>query len=197
MLAPTAGLGRFAELGVGLEVLVALLGERSVDFLVAVLSVFKAGGAYLPLDPASPLERQRAIVASSGARVVLRFTGKNGDSPHSVLPGLEAQSVLEGSPRTDNPPALASARNLAYVIYTSGSTGIPKGAMLEHRGMVNHLFAKQRALRLGPPTAVAQNASQCFDISVWQFLVALLVGGRTSSSGTTTPMTPRGSSTWW
>src|SRR5262249_800602 len=65
-----------------------------------------------------------------------------------------------------------------YVIYTSGSTGTPKGAMVTHRGMLNHLEAKVHDLRLEPGDVVAQTASQCFDISVWQLLVALLVGGR-------------------
>src|SRR6185369_6365564 len=64
------------------------------------------------------------------------------------------------------------------VIYTSGSTGLPKGAMVKQRGMVNHLFAKVRDLRLGPADTVAQTASQCFDISVWQMFAALAVGGR-------------------
>src|SRR5262249_15783920 len=68
--------------------------------------------------------------------------------------------------------------NAAYVIYTSGSTGTPKGAMVTHRGMLNHLAAKVHDLVLVPGDVVAQTASQCFDISVWQLLVAFLVGGR-------------------
>src|SRR5690606_2318021 len=67
--------------------------------------------------------------------------------------------------------------DLAYVIYTSGSTGLPKGVMVEHRGMVNHLWAKIEELGLTAADKVAQNASQCFDISVWQLLAALMVGG--------------------
>jgi amino acid adenylation domain-containing protein len=69
-------------------------------------------------------------------------------------------------------------RHLAYVIFTSGSTGVPKGAMLEQRGMLNHLWIKTAELGLGPEDAVAQSASQGFDISIWQFLAPLLVGGR-------------------
>jgi non-ribosomal peptide synthetase component F len=77
-----------------------------------------------------------------------------------------------------DPASRADSANLAYVIYTSGSTGIPKGAMVTHRGMLNHLLAKVHLLDLGPGDAVAQNASQTFDISVWQFIAALLVGAR-------------------
>src|ERR1044071_3725713 len=78
----------------------------------------------------------------------------------------------------DNLPALSAPRNLAYVIYTSGSTGVPKGVMVEHLGMLNHLYAKLHDLKLVSSDVVAQTASQCFDISVWQFLSALLVGGQ-------------------
>src|SRR5262249_19008996 len=70
------------------------------------------------------------------------------------------------------------SRHLAYLIYTSGSTGAPKGAMVEQGGMVNHLYAKIQDLQLTGQDVVPQTASQCFDISVWQFLAALLVGGK-------------------
>src|SRR5205807_315322 len=67
---------------------------------------------------------------------------------------------------------------LAYVIYTSGTTGRPKGVMVEHAGMMNHLRAKIRALGIGEDDVVVQNSFQCFDVSVWQFLAPLLVGAR-------------------
>jgi amino acid adenylation domain-containing protein len=74
---------------------------------------------------------------------------------------------------------------LAYVIYTSGSTGLPKGAMVEHAGLLNHLYIMMRNLGLTESDVVAQTASQCFDISVWQFLTALLVGGKVLIVGNT------------
>jgi amino acid adenylation domain-containing protein len=77
----------------------------------------------------------------------------------------------------DNLPTNITPGNLAYVIYTSGSTGMPKGAMIEHRGMLNHIYAKINGLQLTAADHVAQTASQCFDISVWQMLAILLVGG--------------------
>ncbi|MED2584994.1 AMP-binding protein, partial [Bacillus thuringiensis] len=69
--------------------------------------------------------------------------------------------------------------DLAYIIYTSGSTGLPKGVMVEHKGMINHLFAKIDVIDIKESDIVAQNATQCFDVSVWQLLSALLVGGQT------------------
>jgi amino acid adenylation domain-containing protein len=76
-------------------------------------------------------------------------------------------------------PVSFAPQSLAYVIYTSGSTGKPKGAMIEHAGMLNHLYAKIHDLNLDAESVIAQNASHCFDISVWQFFAALMVGGKT------------------
>ena len=76
-------------------------------------------------------------------------------------------------------PCLSAQNELAYIYFTSGSTGEPKGAMCEHAGMVNHLFAKIDDLGIVAGQVVAQTAPQCFDISLWQLLSALVVGGRT------------------
>ncbi|MBV8858955.1 MAG: non-ribosomal peptide synthetase, partial [Acidobacteria bacterium] len=84
----------------------------------------------------------------------------------------------EGEGRGRAPFAWAGPRSLAYVIYTSGSTGAPKGAMVEHRGMLNHLLAKVSDLALSPADVVAQTAPLCFDISVWQMLSPLAAGAR-------------------
>jgi amino acid adenylation domain-containing protein len=172
------------ELGVGAETVVALMCDRNLDFLTAMLAIFKAGGAYLPLSPDHPAERLQKILLQGCVPLVL--AGKQRESLISpIINQLEitTQSVyiedLDQLDRsTDNLPIRCNPDNLAYVIYTSGSTGIPKGAMLEHRGMLNHLYAKVTDLNLSANDIVAQTASQTFDISVWQFLVALLVGGK-------------------
>ena len=170
--------------GIGPDSLVALLDTRGIPFLVAMLAVFKAGAAYLPLDPLHPAARQRQILTHSGCRLVLvgsAFTA----SIEEVIEGIDLavrpswlvlDAQYEAEPET-LPQRASISHHLAYVIYTSGSTGQPKGAMIEQQGMLNHLFAKIEALDLGPEDCVAQTASQCFDISVWQFLAALLVGG--------------------
>ncbi|HKV09760.1 MAG TPA: amino acid adenylation domain-containing protein, partial [Thermoanaerobaculia bacterium] len=168
------------EQGVGPETVVALLAERGLDFLAAMLGVWKAGGAYLPLDPHHPPSRIRQILEQSRSPLVLS-AGTLIPLAEEALEGFagERPAVLELLPlEAEAPPARGGAENLAYVIFTSGSTGVPKGAMLVHRGMVNHLFAKIMELGLTENDVVAQTASQCFDISVWQFLVALAVGGR-------------------
>src|SRR4029077_14531550 len=79
---------------------------------------------------------------------------------------------------SDAPTVNVGPRDLAYVYYTSGSTGEPKGAMVEHEGMWNHLQSKVEVLGLDETSVVVQNASHCFDVWVWQSLAALVAGGR-------------------
>ncbi|HKI01750.1 MAG TPA: amino acid adenylation domain-containing protein [Thermoanaerobaculia bacterium] len=177
---------RLKGLGVGPDQVVGLVADRGIDFLAAILGIFKAGGAYLPLDGRHPAERLRQVVRQSGTRLVLAASAFAAGLSEDLGSRLEEEAVrlrsledlLEPAGREENPPALAQPDSLAYVIYTSGSTGIPKGAMIANRGMLNHLFVKIGGLGLSAGDSVAQTASHTFDISVWQFLAALLVGGR-------------------
>ena len=167
------------EQGVGAETIVALLCDRNIDFLTGMLAVFKAGGAYLPLNPLHPPERIDQVLSQSQVPLVLSASCysslvTNVDTSELLL--LEDLDCQQYS--SENLPARCNPNNLAYVIYTSGSTGKPKGAMIEHRGMLNHLYVKVQDLQLSANDVVAQTATQTFDISIWQFLVALLVGGR-------------------
>ncbi|HEU5380547.1 MAG TPA: amino acid adenylation domain-containing protein [Ktedonobacteraceae bacterium] len=173
--------------GVGPEVLVALLCDRDVDWVVALVAIFKAGGAYLPLDPHHPAPRQRQVLAASGAKVVLTTSGLAhlvppllADLPPEARPGMWSLEDLLQQPVVEQTRPVSTTpipHQLAYVLYTSGSTGLPKGAMIEQSGMLNHLQAKITALQLTSADRVAQTASQCFDISLWQLLAPLLVGG--------------------
>ena len=99
------------------------------------------------------------------------------------------QQTLKLAPN-GTPDVLVTPKDLAYVIYTSGSTGKPKGAMVEHLGMLNHLYAKGNDLQLDEHSVVVQNASQTFDISIWQYLCAILVGGTTVVYDQKTVLTP-------
>lgn len=174
------------EQGVGPDVVVALLAERGLDLWTAILGVFKAGGAYLPLDPRHPLDRHLQVLEQSQTRVVLaakEFLPKLSEALESIAIERRPQLIqIEELLKTDlleaNLPIRCAPYDLAYVIFTSGSTGVPKGAMIEHQGMLNHLFAKVTDLKISDADVIAQTASQCFDISVWQCLAALLVGGR-------------------
>jgi amino acid adenylation domain-containing protein len=174
------------EMGVGPEKIVALLGRRGIDLLSAIIGVMKAGAAYLPLGPNDPVKRHRQIMGRSNCMVALvadEFMSglqEASETLHSAKRPrfVSLDELLKREGNEEDPPIHGGPENLAYVIYTSGSTGAPKGAMIEHRGMLNHLLTKIRDLGLTERDAVAETASQCFDISVWQFLAALLVGGR-------------------
>ena len=174
--------------GVGPDAIVAVMAERDIDFLTAVVGTFLAGAAYLPLDPKHPPGRIRRILDQSRASVVLTAVAleqlvrealaeSEGDSTPQVF---ELEPLLQSSETSTSSTVAVPTDpdNLAYVIFTSGSTGVPKGAMLPQRGFVNHLYAMVEELGLTADDVVAQTASQCFDISVWQFLNPLVLGAR-------------------
>jgi non-ribosomal peptide synthetase component F len=125
------------KLGVQEETLVGLCMERSVDMIVALLGILKAGGAYVPLDPSYPRERLRFIVEDTQTAVVVtqgRFSQALPDGlAHRVCLDDDWEKVEREN--ITNPKSRARAENLAYVLYTSGSTGVPKGVMVEHRGV--------------------------------------------------------------
>jgi amino acid adenylation domain-containing protein len=118
------------------------------------------------------------MLARAGCRLALTEQAGAAALPDGVERVLVDAAYEEGDGAGDLGVAVAPDQ-LAYIYFTSGSTGEPKGAMCEHAGMLNHLYAKLDDLEIGEGQAVAQTAPQCFDISLWQLLAALLVGGRT------------------
>jgi amino acid adenylation domain-containing protein len=177
---------RLAIEGVGPDVVVILLAERGVDFLTAMIAVQRAGGAFLPVDPTIPAARLAQIIHHSRTPLVLA-----GQSYAAVLEKALSKMPARGRPQVVSLaeltqaepqdiafPARPAASSLAYVIYTSGSTGVPKGAMIEQRGLLNHLLFQISDLELSASDVIAQTAPQGFDISVWEFLAALMVGAR-------------------
>ncbi|MBM9484652.1 non-ribosomal peptide synthetase [Pseudomonas sp. ICBG1301] len=165
--------------GVGLDQPVALLAERSLDLLGMIIGSFKAGAGYLPLDPGLPGQRLRSIIDLSRTPLLV-CTEACRELAIELLEGTDcALLVWEDVPgRGENPGVYSGPDNLAYVIYTSGSTGLPKGVMVEQRGMLNNQLSKVPYLQLSEADVIAQTASQSFDISVWQFLTAPLFGAR-------------------
>ncbi|MEU5693057.1 amino acid adenylation domain-containing protein [Actinosynnema sp. NPDC020468] len=169
-----------ARLDLPVGSVVPVLADAGAGFVTAVLGVLGAGCAYIPLDTDAPAARIGGMLADSGASVVLvapeylgLLTAATADRPVTAI-------VLDDAAHAENEwvPPLGDEQDLAYVIYTSGSTGAPKGAMVHRRGMANHLLAKVEDLELTDADSVVQNAPLTFDVSVWQMLAPLIVGGR-------------------
>ncbi|HEX8694772.1 MAG TPA: amino acid adenylation domain-containing protein, partial [Longimicrobium sp.] len=169
------------RLGVGTEVVVAICLERSPELIVAMLAVLKAGGAFLPLDPAYPRERLLDLLEDSGARVLLTDTALHerleGAAPRrtAVVCLDEKRESIARRPAW-NPHGRAGARNLAYVIYTSGSTGRPKGVGVEHGSVSGYAVEMARLLELGEGERVLQFASPGFDVVIEEVFPALVSG---------------------
>jgi amino acid adenylation domain-containing protein len=170
--------------GLRREGVVAVVTERNLDWMAAVLAIFKAGGVYLPIEPHFPADRIAVTLSRAGCELVLTEPGSTtmlGQALPSV-PGVQALFVEAAYAENHAGGDLGlsvTPEQLAYIYFTSGSTGEPKGAMCEHAGMLNHLYAKLDDLEIGEGQVVAQTAPQCFDISLWQLVSALLAGGRT------------------
>jgi amino acid adenylation domain-containing protein len=168
--------GALLAAGLQLEGVVAVISQRSLDWLAAILGIFKAGGVYLPIDPAYPDERITDLLRRSGSQLALvEDEVAAGPIEAADVSALPLAPTAAGEVR----PAHIPDRALAYIYFTSGSTGEPKGAACEHLGMLNHLLAKVDTFGLGPGVVVAQTASQSFDISLWQALAPLVAGGST------------------
>ncbi|MFB6986062.1 MULTISPECIES: amino acid adenylation domain-containing protein [unclassified Streptomyces] len=166
------------------EGVVAVVTERNLDWMVAVLAVFKAGGVYLPIEPHFPADRLVTMLSRAACGLVLTEPGSTVtlDQALDSLSGIQKLFVCaayEEEHADDDLGLRIAPDQLAYIYFTSGSTGEPKGAMCEHAGMLNHLYAKIDDLGIGEGQVVAQTAPQCFDISLWQLVSGLLVGGRT------------------
>jgi amino acid adenylation domain-containing protein len=170
--------------GLSREDAIAVVTERNLDWMAAVLAIFKAGGVYLPIEPHFPADRIARTLARAGCRLVLTERGSTDtlDRALDSLTGVKTlfidEACAEGHAE-DDPGIDVAPDQLAYIYFTSGSTGEPKGAMCEHLGLLNHVFAKIDDLGVAEGKVVAQTAPQCFDISLWQLIAALLVGGRT------------------
>ena len=167
------------KLGVGPDVLVGICAERSLDMVVGLLAILKAGGAYVPIDPTYPADRVAFMLNDVSASIMLAQ-----ENLIQTLPTLKATKVvsLDGpdwttsAGTTDNLPHIANDANLVYVIYTSGSTGQPKGAMIPHRAIVNHMRWMQSKFPMNERDCVLQKTGFSFDVSVWEFFAPLIVG---------------------
>ncbi|NLK89191.1 MAG: amino acid adenylation domain-containing protein, partial [Clostridiaceae bacterium] len=164
--------------GVGREVIVAMLLQRSPAMLISILATLKAGGAYMPIDPDYPAGQIGYMLQDSQSRYLIL----DGTLPDDIeFDGTLIEVAFQGNAdwaEVANPIPVNQPSDLAYVIYTSGSTGDPKGTMIEHRNVVRLLFNDRNLFDFSPEDTWTLFHSYCFDFSVWEMYGALLTGGR-------------------
>jgi amino acid adenylation domain-containing protein len=184
------------DCGVGPDTLVGVCLTPSIELVVSLLAVLKAGGAYLPLDPAYPVDRLAFMVRDAGIRILLTTRALKDRLPaeaddmaiylddedeieaHEAATRAATRAAGARADADENPVRVVASDHLAYVIYTSGSTGLPKGAMITHGGLGNYLSWALDAYRVAEGSCAPVNSSIAFDATVTSFFAPLLAGGR-------------------
>jgi amino acid adenylation domain-containing protein len=166
--------------GVEPDTFVGVCVERSLEMLVAVLAVMKAGGAYLPLDPAYPRDRLAFMLDDAQVRVLLTQQRLAPELPagDAAVICLDRDWDAIAQQPTESPQSAATPENLAYIIYTSGSTGKPKGVMIPHRALMNLLCSMRDQLGATSGDIILAATSLSFDIAGLELYLPLLVGAR-------------------
>jgi amino acid adenylation domain-containing protein len=166
--------------GIGQEAVVGVHLNRSVELVVALLAVLKAGGAYLPLEPAWPGHRRSEVADGAGLAAVLHHPD-SGDLPPGLgvpVVDLHADRALIGTHADSDLGVPIDPESLAFVLYTSGSTGRPKGVMTPHRAIVNRLSWQREVLAVDETDAVLHKAPPGFDVSASEIFLPLAGGAR-------------------
>jgi amino acid adenylation domain-containing protein len=172
------------SLGAGADAPVAICLERSFDYVIAALAVWKAGAAYLPIDPFWPAERRAFIVKDAQASVLItrsRHTFGSTGAPFVVDLDTDASQIvrtqLPGFP-VETPPIETPRESLAYIVYTSGSTGQPKGVEVTHGNLLNLIFWHRRTFGVTSADRASHLAGVAFDAAVWELWPYLTCGAR-------------------
>ncbi|MEH2283673.1 MAG: amino acid adenylation domain-containing protein [Nostoc sp.] len=212
-------LARFlSKLGVQKGDFVGIIKERDVNFLIGILAIYKVGGVYVPIDSTYPPDRIKYMVSNSQVSILLTdssylevLAGSQEDCPYlECLICLDKQAMPAATPLAiayknsikiyseldfanlpkENLEVNHLGTDPAYMIYTSGSTGLPKGVIIRHGSAINHIYAEFDALELTEDFSFLQTAPASSDISIWQFLAPILIGGKTVIVDTETICNP-------
>ncbi|MDY7086135.1 MAG: amino acid adenylation domain-containing protein [Actinomycetota bacterium] len=174
---------RLREQGVGVDSTVAVSARRGTEYVVAVLGVHKADGSYVPISPAEAPRRAAAMIdavrpvvclADTAGAELLATAGRHTATPPRLLDFAE----VTGGETAESATHLCPRDGAGFVIHTSGSTGTPKSVVVTNQGMTNHIWQMLEHFGFGPADCLGQTAPVSFDISVWQLLAPLAVGGR-------------------
>ena len=175
---PTRWARRLREEGIKPQELVILCVDRSLELIIGILGILKAGAAYLPCEPDNPLERFDYILQESEARIILT---QRPQKPRFSRSGVQLLCLDDPDlyrAETSNLDIPIDPSSLAYVIYTSGSTGKPKGVMIEHRNVTDLFFGTKDNFHFNERDIWTLFHSYAFDFSVWEIFGALFYGGK-------------------
>ncbi|PZU94481.1 MAG: non-ribosomal peptide synthetase [Pseudanabaena sp.] len=167
-------------IGIQSEQLIGICIERSLDMLVGLLGILKAGATYVPIDPSYPRDRIEYMLSDSQAKILITQQSVINQIPAytGLIICLDGeQHKLSQSPN-HNPQIAIDSNQLAYVIYTSGSTGKPKGVQVLHKGVTNFLLSMQNTPILSQSDVLVAVTTICFDIAVLELYLPLLVGAK-------------------
>ncbi len=166
--------------GLETEGKVCLLMERSLEMIISILAIHKAGGCYVPMDPEYPKARLEYMLEDSASRFLL--TQENLAARLNRLPAdvvlIDKESVEISNENNMNPAPSATPSNLSHIIYTSGSTGLPKGVMIEHSNVTAFLSWCQEEFQFEEYEEMIASTSMCFDLSIFEFFLPLVTGAR-------------------
>lgn len=166
------------SLNVAPEMLVGICLERSIEMIVGMLGILKAGGAFVPLDPSQPQERLAFILADTKVEILLTLkklvAGISVPQGHLVCLDTECENIATES--KNNPKSSVQSENLAYTIYTSGSTGQPKGVMVNHQAICQGFVLMQEIFPITQQDRFLQKMPLTFDFSFWELFWPLMTG---------------------
>ncbi|ELR97625.1 non-ribosomal peptide synthetase [Gloeocapsa sp. PCC 73106] len=163
--------------GVKPETKVGICVQRSLEMVIGLLAILKAGGVYLPLDPTYPKERLNYIIQETRASILLTQSTVSEIEVENMIYLDRDWETIQREP-TQNLATAVNPQNLAYIIYTSGSTGQPKGVQIEHSALVNFLLSLQEKLSLSPKDTLLAVTTLSFDIAVLELYLPLIVGAK-------------------
>ncbi|MCP1135854.1 amino acid adenylation domain-containing protein [Paenibacillus polysaccharolyticus] len=164
--------------GIGRDDVVALIAERSIEMIVAIMAIVKAGGAYLPIDPHYPLERIQFMLEDSNSKILLtqEIWMAQFSACHLKVMSLNDSTLYQGD--SSNLVRVGTSQDPAYIIYTSGSTGQPKGVIIEHQALVNRILWQQKKYPIGEQDIIMQKTPFTFDVSVWEMFWWAITGAQ-------------------
>ncbi len=165
------------EKGIGSDDIVGLMVERSIQMVVGIMAIWKAGGAYMPISPSTPQERIGYMMTDSSSKVLLTHCYLIANAPTGSWDNIDLEEATYSKYQETNPGINGEAAHLAYVIYTSGTTGKPKGVLVQHHSVVNRLNWLKHLYNTCEADVMMQKTTFTFDVSVCELFRLLVVGG--------------------